>query len=105
MLPLADGCAGSLWAVPSEELQLGGAGGVGGSGPGSWISAKKGRVGGAAQHPAGVRMLCSSPPEENPQKEEQLHVSSTEQRITQAERKKKHPPPFYYIDLSHHVGT
>lgn len=27
-LPLAGGCAGSLWAVPSEELRLGGAGGA-----------------------------------------------------------------------------
>lgn len=27
-LPLAGGCAGSLWAVSSEELRLGGAGGA-----------------------------------------------------------------------------
>ena len=27
---------------------------------------RKGRVGGAAQHPTGGRMICSSPPKENP---------------------------------------
>lgn len=30
------------------------------------LQQRKGRVGRAAQHPAAGRMLCSSPPEENP---------------------------------------
>lgn len=74
---LVDGSAGLLCTVPSEEQWLGDADGVGGSKGGTWISAEKGQCQGTtAQHPTGGRMLCSSPPQETPQREEETHISS-----------------------------
>lgn len=87
---LSGGCAGLLCSVPPEKVWLGDAYGVGGSTHGSWISAEKrqGR-GSTARHPAGGRMLCSSPPEENPQREEESHVPSAKWHMTQTKEKKK----------------